>query len=208
MIIDTSYFLTKEVLIPNAVVQPSIGSNAPSSLTQLKEFSHEKEEELLLNFLGYAQLNELKAQFEDTGAWKANALDKWKNLVDGVGNWKGLRFKIGTSKYSLIAYYVYFYYIGLDFKQYSTTGFSIPVSKETLWQSPNQSQTRAWNKFVKMYQGNKSQGATFFTNWNGQGVSFMGSSGNEVSLYEYMATSKLYDMSYFNFEKPINPWGL
>ena len=84
MIIDISYFLKKDVFIPNAVVQPSIGSNTPTSIIQLQAEIDEKEYEFILSFLGYEQTEELFNQFEADGTWKVSALLKWKNLVDGT----------------------------------------------------------------------------------------------------------------------------
>lgn len=210
MIINPSYFLTKEVFIPNAVVQPSIGS-VSSSYEQLKEFSEEKEDELLLKFLGYTQLQELKLQFDEAGEWKVDALQKWKDLVDGKEDWKGLRYTLGGKKYSLIANYVFFYYLGTDFKQYTTTGIQVPMAEDSMYQTPNETQIRVWNKFVKLYQGNQGTNAVnFFNNWNGFGASYLSNNGgNQVSLYDFMSkNSEVYDISFFNFERPINSYNL
>ena len=124
MIINAQYFQTKELYIPNSVAQPSIGSVSPSATTQLNEEIESIEQSLLLDILGYEQLQELNAQFETNGDWKAGALQKWIDLVDGKEDWKGLRYSIGTKKISLIAYYVFFYYLEMDFqKMYQNQAF-------------------------------------------------------------------------------------
>lgn len=211
MIIDTSYFLTKGVFIPNAVSQPSIGSNTPTSLSQLQEEIDEKENELLLSFLGFEQTTELLAQFNADGTWKEDALQKWKDLVDGLEEWKGLRFTIGTKKISLIAYYVFFYYLKDDFSTYSTTGIQVPQSENAISQLPNEKQTTAWNKFVNLYNGGNIQtkNYAFSRNWNGTMLRWNNGERNEVSLYDFMSSkSDVYNLSFFNHHNIINSMNL
>ena len=117
MIINAQYFQTKELYIPNSVAQTSIGSVLPSATAQLNEEIESIEQSLLLDILGYEQLQELMAQFDEDGEWVEDPIQKWVDLVDGVDDWKGLRYTIGTKKISLIAYYVFFYYLGTDFQR-------------------------------------------------------------------------------------------
>jgi len=83
MIIDSSYFQGKELYIPNAVLQPSIGSNNLNPSEGLSQEIEDKESELMLDVLGFAQATELYNQFEQGGEWKETALQKWVDLVDG-----------------------------------------------------------------------------------------------------------------------------
>jgi hypothetical protein len=209
MIIDSSYFLTKELFIPNAEAQPSIGGNTPTSKIQLEQVIEEKESELLIKFLGLTQYNELKEQFEVDGSWKPTALQKWKNLVDGKDEWRGLRYEVGGKKYSLIAYYVFFYYLSMDFSHYTTTGIQVLQSDNTTKQTPNQTQVRIWMKFLKMYQSGLNYGSpTFFQNWNGLGAMWNGVNYDGVSLYEFMNKNLEFGTTFFNYERPINSMNL
>lgn len=216
MIIDTSYFLTKSVFIPNAVSQPSIGGNTPTSIVQLQQEIDEKEAKLLIQSLGYEQYAELMDQFEADGSWKLTALDKWKELVDGVTyddkRWNGLRYTFGTKKISLIANYVFFYYLSSDSSTYTSTGVQVPNAENSDRQTPNNKQADAWNEFVRMYNGSGSCRTmpSFFNNWNGIGMRWIGSdNSNEVSLYNYLsAHTDLYDLSFFKRETIINAWNL
>lgn len=215
MIITTAYFLNKNVFIPNSVVQPSIGSNAPNSLNQLQAEIDEREDELLLSFLGQAQKTELYAQFETDGTWKPTALQKWKDLVDGADfdtkHWSGLRYTIGTKKISLIAFYVYFWYLKEDYATYSTTGIQVAQSENSISQLPNEKQVSAWNKFVNMYDGGNiaQRGYTFSRNWNGNMLRWNNGENNQVSLYDFMsAKSDVYNLSFFNHYNLINPYNL
>lgn len=215
MIIDTTYLLVKEVFIPNAVAQPSIGSNTPTAIIQLQQEIDEKENELLLSCLGYEQTKELLNQFEINGAWKVSALQKWKDLVDGAEfdgkKWNGLRYTIGTKKISLIAFYVFFYYLKEDYSTYSTTGIQVAKSENAVSQLPNEKQASAWNKFVNMYNGNNiaNRNYNFSSNWNGKMLRWNNGERNEVSLYDFLsAKSDVYDLSFFNHYGIINSMNL
>ena len=211
MIINAQYFQTKELYIPNSVAQPSIGSVSPSAATQLNEEIESIEQSLLLDILGYEQLQELNAQFETNGDWKVGALQKWKDLVDGKDDWKGLRYTIGTKKVSLIAYYVFFYYLGMDFQTYSTTGMQIPQAENSMMNAPGIKQVSVWNKFILMYVGRgMNDNGDISYNWNGTFISFGNTNiGNEVTLYEYLNTNNsVYDITYFRNKTPLNYFGL
>jgi len=211
MIINAQYFQTKELYIPNSVAQPSIGSVLPSATAQLNEEIESIEQSLLLDILGYEQLQELMAQFEENGDWVEDPNPKWVDLVDGVDDWKGLRYTIGTKKISLIAYYVFFYYLGTDFQTYSTTGMQIPRAENSLYNNPSVKQTTVWNKFIRMYIGDVRYGLPVLeNNWNGDFLNFSGKViGNEVSLYDYLMKNRdLYDTTYFTVKSHINYMGL
>lgn len=212
MIIDNSYFQTKPLFIPNAVAQPAIGYNTPDNTAELNLFIDEKERELLLSFLGYDQLTELLSQFTDDGDWKSDALQKWKDLVDGKNDWKGLRYEVSGKKYSLIAYYVYFYFLGEDATYYSGTGVQAPEAANSESVLPNPKQVKAWNMFVRMYGSNVSYNRpTFFNNWNGTGMTWLGNNpdANSITLYDFMTkNSDVYNTSFFRAYTPLNNYGL
>jgi hypothetical protein len=211
MIINVQYFQSKELYIPNSVAQPSIGSVSPSASTQLTEEIESIEQSLLLDILGYEQLQELNAQFEPNGDWIANPVQKWVDLVDGKDDWKGLRYTIGTKKISLIAYYVFFYYLGMDFQTYSTTGMQIPQAENSLMNDPSVKQISVWNKFVRMYVGNGMyDNGDVSSNWNGEYISFGDTRvGNEVTLYKFLTNNRdTYDVTFFTNKTPLNYFGL
>jgi hypothetical protein len=212
MIINAQYFQSKELYIPNAVAQPSIGSVSPSALVQLENEIESIEQSLLLDALGYAQLTELMAQFEANGDWKPTADQKWKDLVDGKENWRGLRYTVGTQKRSLIAYYVFFHYLGTDYQTYSTTGMQIAESENAVRNDPSIKQVTIWNKFIAMYIGNGRNGRSIGTtsNWNGVYLPFDANDlGNDISLYQFLAKNKdVYDVNMFTNKTPINYAGL
>ena len=211
MIINAQYFQTKELYIPNSVAQPSIGSLIPTAATQLEQEIESIEQSLLLDVLGYEQLKELNEQFQENGDWVEDPIQKWVDLVDGKDDWKGLRYTVGTKKVSLIAYYVFFYYLGMDFQTYSTTGMQIPKAENSILNDPSIKQISVWNKFVRMYVGTGMyDNGEVKSDWNGDYISFGNlNNGNEVSLFKYMSNNKdLYDITYFTNKKPLNYFGL
>jgi hypothetical protein len=211
MIIDAQYFQTKELYIPNSVAQPTIGSVSPSATAQLNEEIDSIEQSLLLDVLGYEQLQELLAQFESNGDWIVDPIQKWVDLVDGKDDWKGLRYSIGSKKVSLIAYYVFFYYLGMDFQTYTTTGMQIPKAENSIRNDVSVKQVSVWNKFVAMYIGDAIYGLpSVQSNWNGDYINFSGKLvGNEVSLYQFLLNnSDVYNTKYFTVKKHLNYVGL
>lgn len=222
MIISTSIFQNKDTFITNAVAQPSISSNTPNAISILQQEVDEKEYAMLEMALGHEQTTELLAQFEQVtpgAAWtlKADALEKWKDLVNGKTyngkRWRGLRYKIGTKDVSVIAFYVFFYYLKSDFSSYTTTGIQVAEAENSVRQTPNAKQVEAWNKFVQMYNGFRSGSRTqpsFFTNWNGRGIMWGNSAdGNDVNLYEFLTdNSTVYDTSFFRFQSVINTYNV
>jgi len=211
MIIDSTYFSGKELYIPNMVLQPSIGNNNVNLSCSIMQEIEEKESELILDILGFSQATELYNQFEQDGSWKTTALQKWIDLVDGKDEWRGLRYSVGGKKISLIAYYIFFYYLANDYHTYSTTGMQIAKSENAYLQCPSIKQVSVWNKFIKMYIGNIMINKVHFAeNWNGTSMSFNGINlTNEVSLYDFLTKNKdVYDISFFKGKTVINYFGL
>lgn len=216
MIIDTSYFQYKPVYIPNSVtVASALPNPTPTAKSQVQQFIDSKEYELLLSALGHEQLTELLSQFTETGAWIEEPLQKWVDLVDGKDEWRGLRYTYGTNKISLIAYYVFYFYLTEDFKTYNTTGIQVSQSENAISAAPNDKTAKAWNEFVRMYNGFDigrygTNMPTFFNNWNGTGMMWAGNNKqNQISLYDFMTKNNdIYDTGKFTLYPVINSFGL
>lgn len=154
-IIDHTYFQLPPLAIPNAVQGVSIRNNneLPNNIVRLNAVIDRVEYDMLLNALGYEQYTELMTQFEENGDWKESALQKWKDLVDGKEEWKGLRFTIGTNKMSLIAYYVYYRFLAQSETYFTTTGLVSNRGENASKVNPDGHLCNMWNAFVYMYQG-------------------------------------------------------
>jgi len=192
MIIDTSYFINNPLQIPNAVVQPAIGTNTPNNLEKLQTAISNMEYQFLLNALGKVQTTELLAQFESDGAWIVDPIQKWVDLVDGKDDWLGLR--DSTRKTSLIANYVYYNFLLNDQVYYSITGLQRPDAANSNAVNPDTKLTREWNIFLFHYQG-------YYIGCNPTPKTF--------SMYNYMAANTdLYDSTYFSIYEYLNAWGI
>lgn len=196
MIIDTSYFLYNPVKIPNAVVQPSIGTNTPNNVTELQQAIEGVEYQFLLNALGLEQYNELKAQFNPNGTWIDNPVQKWVDLVDGTGTWRGLRYTVGSVKKSLIAHYVYYTFLLDGQVYYTTTGLQRLDASNANTVDPTSKLCKEWNTFVLEYQG------AFNVCWCSQYQ-------NEQSMYYFMQSNPDdYSVDYFKPYRLLNAWGI
>lgn len=192
MIIDTSYFIYPPLEIPNA--KPTAGG--ANNVANLQAVIEEVEYQFFLNSIGLEQYNELKDQFESDGSWKSDALQKWKDLVDGSGNWSGLRYEIGVYKKSLIANYVYYTFLLEDQVHYTTTGLQRLRPENSDVVDPVSKLVREWNKFVTMYQG--SYYHCYCTQVD-----------NDNSLYHYLQSKpEDYVTDYFRFYELQNVWGI
>jgi len=221
MLINTSYFQNKSVFIPSTVTQPSIGSNTPTAADSLQQEIDQRECEVLVKALGWVQYAELLDQLEQVSPstdWtvKPSAPQKWKDLVNGVTydgkRWNGLRYTLGTNKISLIANYVYFYYLQSEWYQYTATGIQVAEAENSVRQSPNNQMVKAWNSFIEMYGGNNDgRGYSFFNNRNGFGMrwAFGTNEKTDVSLYRFLSDrSGDFDNSFFQHLGMINIYNL
>ena len=222
MLIDTSYFQKGALFIPAAITQPSIGSNTPTAASELQAAIDQREYEVLVGALGYAQYQELVSNLEllsgnTSYTVKPTAPQKWKDLVNGVTydgkRWQGLVFTIGTKKLSLLANYTFFFYLKEDYANYTTTGVQVSEAENSTRQAPNQFQTNAWAGFIGMYGGSCERRLNYslFHNHNGMGITWALGTNNQniVTLHRYLTDhSDDFDTSFFTHHGLVNPYNL
>lgn len=141
-IIDTTYFQSP-INIPNTD-KPAISSGLSVLIGML-------EPELLNNLFGSYMYDVFKQNIATNSPEQ-----RWINLRDGITytyngkqyKWKGLKEINGTSKTSIIAYYVYYYH--LRNKATTTTGTGEQIAKPEAGISVDSvsKQTFAWNLMV------------------------------------------------------------
>lgn len=94
------------------------------------------------------------------GVLDDNAPQKWLNLINGVVytinnktfKWKGLIYKEGEMKISLLANLVYYYSFQNSIN--SSVGQVVVNPRNATNINPSEHLTRVWNEFIEMYQGN------------------------------------------------------
>lgn len=214
MIIDTTYFQSPPLYIPNSVngVNYRTDSTMPTNVENLQAVIDRVEYDLLFNALGYAQYTEIMNQFKPDGTWKDDALQKWKDLVDGKEEWKGLRYTIGINKVSLIAYYVYYQFLAKSRQYFTTTGLVVSRGENSDRVNPTEELTEKWNEFLCMYQGGYNfrylnYWNPIFFEWNGYPVYEEKTDG--VSFLKFLNdNTDIYDNSYFKMYEYKNSLGI
>ncbi len=187
IVIDSSYFFSGPLKIPNAVS----GNAGDSVSSDLDAIGKEYERQLLIDALGVTQYSKLETALSDF----PNADQKWKDLVSGVTYqvdgvaviWDGLR---GKNKDGLVANYVYCQYLKHDEITYTTTGMGRSSVKNSTLASFTPKYVSAWSSFLKQYQGEKPY---------------------QRSLYQFLEDNEAtytVDLDDFRKYSPVNRFGL
>jgi hypothetical protein len=189
-LIDASYF-NREIAIPN------VNELQGNSATELTEFIDGKVRLLLQEVLGYDLFTDLNSDITN-GVLKTDAEQKWKDLVNGktyIKNgknyrWKGLLFTEGTFKSSLLADYVYYFWLESKLTDMTGVGEVMQVSKNAVSVNSTQRLTNTWNRFVNSVNGGESYGRRGIMYWH------VG-----VPIYDYSHADKSYYVDLFTFLK-------
>ncbi len=154
MLIDKTFFIGN-INIPNTDKQATI--------EKLEWFINRYEPELLQNVLGYELYQEFK-----TGIAGEDPAQKWKDLRDGaeytglngrLAKWRGLleivvpasgegEDAIAAQKQSIIANYIYYFFLRSTVSQTSGAGENVAKVENGIAISPEGKMTVAWNEMV------------------------------------------------------------
>jgi hypothetical protein len=200
MIIDNTYF-TQDIYVPHA--KPSVTDTVTGVSEDIVDFINEYSTECLLKCLGYKLFKDFSAELDSTkpSGLKDEADVKWNALLNGkeytnsngdLVYWKGIRYKdtpTSTTYKSFLAYYTYFFYERNDDTTRSSTGHSQEEAKNAIRVSAAPKVITAWNKFVKMVQGEICL-PTVYDKGSGIGIDYFSESQN-VSLYKFIQDSNI-----------------
>lgn len=223
MITNDSYYKL-DIYIPNVVNdEPEV--NDISNNTELQNAMSQYEREALQYLLGYNLYNEFSNQFDidadDNWTIKASADQKWLDLlngttytIDGVNyTWRGLIYKDGNLDKSLLAYYVYYYFLANDVDHYSSVGVETETAKNATRVSAIAKAVKAWHNFYIQSVGHYNTPA-YVTNSSGcVGIDWFGSDNSARSLYQFIRdtnnqTPDTYEDWQPTMFKDINQFGL
>lgn len=204
-IINDTYFNSPKREIPNLDEADS------KSFAELERIIDEKCRLLLLDFLTADQFQELDSYLED-GIFPENAQPdpllpdyvprKWIDLVNGVLytvnnvnlKWKGLIYSLGTYKGSLLADYVYYFWLESQASYMTGVGDAKANPKGANLVNPTQRYVNTWNDFVKGYQDVlPSYRGSLYGNYypvypyNGGTGYYQHYNGQEVSLIQFLS---------------------
>lgn len=168
-LIDVTYF-TRELSIPNVnEMQTDVSEN-------LEMLVDEKVRLFLQVVLGFELYASLNGDIVN-GVLKADAAQRWKDLVngktynDGSKNWAGLLQVYGTYKKSLLANYVFHDWLSGNTTTVSGVGEVSIKAKNAMNVLSNQRLSTVWNGFIEMYQGTRT--TKFATVERGHGAIYM-----------------------------------
>lgn len=199
-IINDTYFQAPKREIPNLDEADS------KSSAELERIIDEKCRLLLLDFLTVQQFQELDSYLVN-GIFPDNAQPDpllpnyvpqiWIDLVNGVEytvndtplKWGGLIYSLGTYKGSLLADYVYSFWLESQVSYMTGVGDAKANPKGANLVNPTQRYVNVWNDFVKQYQGNNYYysdrwfyGGLFYSMYP-----FCYSNNQEVSLLQFLS---------------------
>ena len=144
-LIDDTYFIG-EISLPANVLT--------GTLADINPYIVKYERQALIDLLGYTLYKELKVEI-DADSYTT----KWDRLVNGheysinylgethLVKWNGL---INTDKVSLLAYYIYYYYVKFHVTHSSGLGEIVASAENAAKVSASQKMTNAWNRFIEL----------------------------------------------------------
>lgn len=214
MIIDDSYF-TGDIYLPQVGDEASTVANNNG---KLQSFIDEYEPKILEMALGFELYNEFKENLTEGGELEVGAQDKWSDLLNGTEytsgstsyKWRGLIKEDGIINTSLIAYYVYYWYVKDGITQKSTLGVVKPDGDNSKAVDSIPTLTNAWRKLMEWYS--KTEQRSYFKGYvNGAYFEdYLGyDSSRNVSLYEFLSHNQSdYPNWSFTPLENKNSWGL
>lgn len=202
-IIDDTYFQSPKREVSN------LNEADSKSFAELQYLIDEKCRLLLLDFLTIEQVQDLETYLVD-GLLPDEAQpdpllpdyvpQKWIDLVKGTTYqvndveliWNGLIYSLGTSKQSLLADYVYSFWLESQVSYMTGVGDAKGNPKGATLVNPTQRYVNTWNDFVKQYQSDMC--GRFHYGWLDYGFVWNVSEpyynvfkSNEVSLMQFLS---------------------
>ena len=152
-IIDETYF-QRNLQVPNA---NELNSGA---YAELQEYIDSKARLCLKGALGYELFKDFDNNVTD-GVLDVGAPQKWQDLVNGkeytldgtLFRWEGLINTEGAFNKSLLANFVYYYWLYDNQSAMTGVGEAVLNAKNATSINSTQRLVTVWNEFVKMYQG-------------------------------------------------------
>jgi len=220
-IIDDTYFQSPKREVPN------LGEADSKSFAELQLLIDEKCRLLLLNFLTVEQFQELDSYLVNglfPEVYQPDPLlpdyvpQKWIDLVKGCAyevndvplKWNGLTYLLGTSKQSLLADYVYSFWLESQVSYMTGVGDAKGNPKGAVLVNPTQRIVTVWNEFVFQYQDClSSYRGCQYGNYYRPGGYWIYNNNKEVSLIQFLSdNNEIYPNDNRKFFEIKNQLGL
>jgi len=216
MAIITQDYFQGEIFIDHA--KPDVSDSTTGVSDELNSDIEQYEREILVKSLGYSLFKLFSDELDsnESNGLKVTADPKWDELMNGLEytidgktvNFRGVRFSDeavpfddAVRKQSLIAYYVYYFYIRKDIDTYSSAGVNRIKAANSEGVSIMGKATRAWNNFYNLTVGNYCNAKYYYNQYSLSGIDYYGSGNSERSLYEFLRDqNSLTEDKYPNWE--------
>lgn len=145
-------YLINETYFSNEINIPNLNEMDSDTLLSLNIAIDRYVRLFLQNALGYTLFTELDSYVID-GVLDAGAPQKWLDLVNGKDEWKGLKFEEGSYKGSMMAKFVFYFWLKDYVSLVTGTGEKTITATDTVGVNSTQRLVNIWNDFVKDNQG-------------------------------------------------------
>lgn len=219
MIIDKTYF-KGNLRVANVQEDLTPLGSRTGNQPDLDEYIEKYEVEIMLNALGYKEYKSFIDSFEPDGTLKAGAEQRWVDLVNGKDytsngvelKWRGLRYVLGSQKYSLIAEYVFYFFLREQSRTFAGVGMVREKAKAAENESAIPRLADAWNDFVVKYQGDAEldEYPRLITKPGLIGIDYsLQFDSDDVSLYRFLVDNEVdYPDVKFKFYEGQNSLGI
>jgi hypothetical protein len=190
--VDKTYFI-KELSIPNVNDAGEVSTNLTFDIDKYGRLLNKKA-------LGNVLYADLDSELVD-GNLPNTAPQKWLNYVNGTDytkdgktyTWQGLSYAEGSFKTSIIAYYVYYFWLENQISSLTPVGLKMIEAKNASGVNPTQLMVTIWNEFLKQYQSEVFADRPHFYYINGVPITdWIGNqrTDNYVSLLTFLEDNK------------------
>lgn len=171
-------------LVPNAKDENIPLEGFAGNPTELKLFIDDYEPEALITVLGFDLYQEFIANLDpDTGEPLPGADQKWTDLLNGKGRYRGIK--------KMIVHYVFFNFYNNDTSHYSGVGTVKENPKGATPYDVKEKAVKSWRIFRKEAVGSGSVHGAVIRKNSGVGVIYGGSTNNEFqSVQEFILDNK------------------
>jgi len=148
---------------------PNLEGTAPLEVGNQKELElaiERYEPVCLMQLFGFELYKEIKSNVDDDGIVLPTAEQKWKDLIDGVDDYIGIR--------EILANYIFFFFVENDESHYGGVGNIKEKSKGAYKYSFREKAVKAWRTYYElavgkeasftMYQKGREYGVVWNTN--------------------------------------------
>lgn len=189
--------------------------------TKLDDFMEAYERDCLIKSFGYSLYKEFWDTLEIKSpktyhTVKTDADDKWKKLYSGHEydldgrkvKWDGLNYTLSSTpdaepNRSLLADYIYCFFMSDDVVTHTTTGMKTAAAKNSNNASSSPSIIRAWRSFYKKTVG-AANTSTIISSDYGVGIDYRGSGNTLRSLFQYIEDMNILTPGHFaNWEPEL-----